>query len=147
MSRSGPSPARDDARQFVRFVLAAGASVPVNLAARALLSNWVPYEVALLLSHGVGMVTAYTLTRLFVFDASGRSVGSELARFAMVNVFSAAVTWCVSVGLVHLVFPALRFTFHPELVAHVIGLGVASVASFVGHSRFSFGRAGQDPLR
>ncbi len=138
MSSSCPPPPRSDSRQYIRFVLAAGASVPFNLAARALLSNWVPYEVALLLSHGVGMLTAWTLTRLFVFDASGRSAGSELGRFAVVNIVSVAVTWCVSVGLVRHVFPALQFAHHPELVAHLIGLGVASVTSFVGHKRFSF---------
>jgi putative flippase GtrA len=138
MSVSSPSPARSDSGQFVRFVLAAGASVPVNLGARVLLSRWVPYEVALLLSHVVGMLTAWTLTRLFVFDASGRSAGSELARFAIVNVVSVAVTWCVSVGLVRHVFPTLQFAWHPELVAHLIGLGVASVTSFIGHKRFSF---------
>lgn len=138
MSGNGAPPARDDARQFVRFVLAAGASVPVNLGARVVLSNWVPYEIALLLSHGVGMLTAYTLTRLFVFEASGRSARSELSRFAIVNLVSAAVTWGVSVGLVRLVFPALQFGYQPELVAHLIGLGASSVTSFIGHKRFSF---------
>ena len=147
MSGGGSGPARTEARQFVRFVLAAGASVPVNLGARVLFSEWMRFEFAVLLSHVVGMLTAYALTRLFVFEASGRSVGGELMRFAVVNVFSAAITWCVSVGLVHLAFPAVAFTFHPELVAHVVGLGVASVTSFVGHSRFSFGRADHDPLR
>lgn len=129
---------RDDRRQFVRFVLAAGASVPVNLGARVLLSKWVPYEIALVLSHGVGMLTAYALTRLFVFDASGRSARSELGRFAIVNIVSVALTWVVSVGLVRQVFPGLRFEYQPELVAHLIGLGVASVTSFIGHKRFSF---------
>lgn len=127
-------------RQFIRFVLAAGASVPVNILARIAFSHWMPFGFAVLLSHVVGMVTAYVLTRLFVFGASGRSVGSELGRFALVNVFSAAITWCISVWLVEWAFPALRVDFHPELLAHVIGLGVASVTSFLGHSRFSFRR-------
>ena len=128
-------------REFILFVLAAGASVPVNIAARIVFSHWVRYEVAVLLSHAVGMLTAYCLTRLFVFKASGRSVPSELARFALVNVGSASLTWCVSVGLLFGVFPWMSFEYRPELVAHIIGLGVASVTSFIGHSRFSFGRA------
>ncbi|HWH81832.1 MAG TPA: GtrA family protein [Burkholderiaceae bacterium] len=133
---------RGDSRQFVRFVLAAGASVPFNLGARVLLSKWLPYELAVLLSHLVGMLTAYILTRLFVFDASGRSAGSELGRFAIVNIVSVAVTWCVSVGLVRRVFPALGFDYHAEFIAHLIGLGVASVTSYIGHKRFSFRPAG-----
>lgn len=129
-------------RQFLRFVVAAGASVPVNIAARVLLSQWMRYEFAVLVSHGVGMLTAYTLTRLFVFEASGRSVPGELGRFAVVNVVSAGLTWCVSVGLVYHVFPAIGYGWRPELVAHVIGLACASLASFLGHSRFSFRKVG-----
>lgn len=130
-------------RDFLRFVLAAGASVPVNIVARIVLSLYTPYPVAVLLSHGVGMVTAYILTRLFVFAPSGRSVASELGRFALVNVFSAGLTWCISVGLVYRVFPAVGYHWHAELVAHVIGLGCASLSSFVGHSRFSFQPGGR----
>jgi putative flippase GtrA len=123
------------------FVLAAGASVPVNILARILISHFVRYELAVVLSHLVGMITAYTLTRLFVFEKSGRSMSSELGRFALVNVFSAALTWIVSVGLVNYVFPQVGFRLQPELTAHVIGLGLASLTSFIGHSRFSFGKA------
>ena len=127
-------------RRFIRFVVAAGASVPVNIVARIVVSHWVRYEIAVLISHIVGMLTAYLLTKLFVFDESGRSVSSELSRFALVNVMSAALTWCVSVGLVYVVFPYVHFDTQPELIAHIAGLAVASVASFIGHSRFSFAR-------
>ena len=127
-------------RRFVRFVLAAGASVPVNLAARIILSQWLEYGVAVLLAHGVGMVTAFTLTRIFVFERSGRSIRGELGRFAIVNLFSGATTWAISVSLVGYVFPAIGFHTQPELIGHIIGLGVASVTSFIGHRRFSFGR-------
>ena len=129
-------------RRFLRFVLAAGASVPVNIAARVVLSTWVRYEIAVLLSHLVGMLTAYTLTRRFVFEKSGRKLRSELVRFALVNVYSAAQTWVVSVGLVYWVFPWVGFETWPELIAHVIGLALASVTSFVAHSRYSFRKAG-----
>jgi putative flippase GtrA len=133
--------ARRERLRFARFVVAAGASVPVNIGARIWLSRWgVPYEVAVLLSHAVGMVTAYALTRLFVFGTTGRGVPNELARFAVVNVVSAAVTWVVSVGLVRYAFPVLNMGFHPELVGHVIGLASSSVAAFLGHRQFTFRR-------
>ena len=128
--------------QFVRFVVAAGLSVPVNLGTRILFSRHMPYEAAIVLSHGCGMVTAYVLTRLFVFERSGRSTGSELGRFALVNGVSASQTWLVAVGLVRLVFPAIGFGVQPELVAHVVALGLASVTSFYAHRLYSFGRSG-----
>jgi putative flippase GtrA len=128
--------------QFLRFVVAAGLSVPVNVGTRILFSRHMPYEIAIVLSHACGMVTAYVLTRLFVFERSGRSTGSELGRFALVNAVSATQTWLVAVGLVRLVFPSVGFSAQPELVAHIVALGVASVTSFYAHRLYSFGRAG-----
>ena len=124
-------------RQFVLFVIAAGLSVPVNLGSRVVFSMFVRYEVAIPLAQLVGMVTAYTLTKFFVFDKSGRSVSVELSRFASVNVVSASITWIVSVGLVHRV-PSIGWTLAPQFLAHLTGLGCSSMVSFLGHRRFSF---------
>ena len=126
--------------QFLRFVVAAGLSVPVNLGTRILFSNVLPYEIALVLSHLCGMLTAYALTRLFVFERSGRSAPSELTRFAAVNVISVVQTWIVAVALVRLVFPRIGLATEPELVAHAIGLACASVTSYLGHRHYSFGK-------
>ena len=126
--------------RFVRFVVAAGLSVPVNLGARVLLSRVMPYELAIVVSHVCGMLTAFALTRAFGFDPSGRSARSELWRFTLVNLASVTQTWIVAVGLVRLLFPALGTPPAPELVAHAIGLGSASVTAYLGHGRYSFGR-------
>ena len=91
------------------------------------------------------MLTAFTLTRLFVFERSGRSRSVELARFAIVNATSVAVTWVVAVALVRWIFPAVGFDFEPELIGHVVGLSASSVSSYFGHRHFSFRRAGRSP--
>jgi putative flippase GtrA len=126
--------------RFLRFLVAAGLSVPVNLGSRVIFSLWMPFEWALLASHLCGMLTAYALTKIFVFERSGAPAHVELTRFAAVNVVSAAITWIVAVGLVRFVFPMLGVAEHPQLIAHVIGLSVSSVASFFGHRDFSFRR-------
>ena len=99
-----------------------------------------PSVLALALSHLCGMLTAFVLTKVFVFARSGRSNQSELGRFAMVNVVSVVQTLIVAVVLVRIVFPRLGFHTAPELLAHAIGLAVASATSFYGHRHFSFGR-------
>jgi putative flippase GtrA len=124
--------------KFLSFVLAAGMSVPINLLVRMGLSLVAPYEVAVVIAHFAGMAAAFFATKLFVFEASGRPVGSEMVRFAMVNAVSLAQTWIVAVGLVRFVFPATGMTVHPELVAHVIGLGSTAVTSYLLHRYFSF---------
>jgi putative flippase GtrA len=126
---------------FLWFVFVAGLSVPFNLAARVLFSTRMPYELAVVLSHGVGMLVAFALTRAFVFGPSERAPHSELGRFLLVNLMSLAITWLVSVALLRIVFPALRFDLEPGVVAHFLGLAAASVASYMGHRHFSFGRA------
>jgi len=129
-----------DRARFVRFVVAAGLSVPVNLGTRIMFSWALPYEVAIILSHLCGMLTAFALTRAFVFEPSGRSTRSELTRFALVNVLSVTQTWIVAVGLVRVVFPAVGTPPAPELTAHAIGLASAAVTAYVGHRHYSFGR-------
>jgi putative flippase GtrA len=121
-------------------VVAAGLSVPVNLGSRIVFSLWMPFEWAVLASHLCGMLTAYALTKVFVFERSGAPAHVELTRFAAVNVLSAAITWIVAVGLVRFVFPKLGVGEGHLLVAHVTGLAVSSVASFYAHRDFSFRR-------
>jgi putative flippase GtrA len=128
--------------QFVKFVAAAGLSVPVNLASRALFSLVTYFEAAVALSHFCGMTTAYTLTKLFVFEPTGRPVASEFTRFAIVNAASLVQTWIVAVGLVRLVWPFFDVTFYPELTAHFIGLSSSAVTSYFGHKKLSFARTG-----
>jgi putative flippase GtrA len=130
---------KQDRWQFLKFLVAAGLSVPVNLGSRVLLSRVMPYEAALVASHLCGMLTAFLLTRSFVFERSGRRASNELVRFTLVNALSLLVTWVVAVGLLRLVFPRVGFDTYPELVAHTAGLGLASLTSFYGHRRYSFG--------
>ncbi|UUX94085.1 GtrA family protein [Aquabacterium sp. J223] len=127
-----------ETRRFLAFVLAAGASVPVNLAARVLASQRVSYGLAIVIAHGAGMVTAWALSRRFVFERSQRPVHDELGRFALVNVLSLAVTWSVALLLVEGLFPRVGFTLQPEFVGHVAGLATSAVTSFFAHRAFSF---------
>ena len=128
-------------QQFLKFLVAGGLSVPVNLGSRLLLSRIMPYEAAVVVAHLCGMLTAFLLTRSFVFERSNRQVSNELARFTVVNVVSLTVTWVVAVGLLRIVFPRVGFDTYPELVAHIAGLGTASLFSFYGHRRYSFGES------
>lgn len=124
--------------RFILFVIAAGLSVPVNLLSRVGFSFVVPFSVAIVLSQICGVIVAYTLTKVFVFEPSRRDVHREFSRFVLVNLISLAQTWLVAVGLVDIVFPALKMAFYPEFVGHFIGLATTSVTSFILHKRFSF---------
>jgi putative flippase GtrA len=125
-------------RRFVLFLFAGGTAALVNILSR-IAFNWVmPYEAAIVAAYLCGMTTAYLLNKRFVFAASGRGVGSEYFRFALVNLAAIAQVWIVSVGLARFLFPAIGFGWHAETVAHVIGVAIPVFTSYVGHKHFSF---------
>ena len=131
--------------RYLKFLLAAGASVPINLASRVLFSTVTPFGVAIVLSQIVGMLVAYALMRAFVFRSSGTHWTAELGRFAVVNLFSLAQMWVVSIATLYAILPALGYDFFNEFTAHAVGLLSTSMTSFFGHKHFSFGEKASPP--
>ena len=126
--------------QFARFLLTGGVAAIVNLGSRYLFNRAVSFEVAVFLAYLTGMTTAYVLARLLVFDASGRSIASELGRFAVVNLFALGFVWFISIGFARVVFPALAFTWYADDIAHLIGVLAPALTSFLGHRFYTFAR-------
>jgi putative flippase GtrA len=124
--------------EFLRFLSTGGFAAAVNLFSRYQLNKVLSFEIAVALSYLTGMVTAYALARLLVFKASGRSVGVEFKRFAIVNIFSLAFVWSISVVLARHVFPAISFHWHPDDIAHFIGVVAPAVVSYFGHRTYTF---------
>ena len=124
--------------EFGRFLVTGGIAAGANVLSRWLLNFVMPFEWAVVVAYLVGMTTAYVLSKLFVFSRSGRSVGDEFFRFALVNVVALVQVWLVSVGLARYLFPAIGFTWHAEDVAHLIGVVIPAVTSYLGHRHFSF---------
>jgi len=128
-------------QRFIRFLFAGGTSAIVNILSRIVINWYIPYEIAIVVAYLLGMTTAYVLNKYFVFDSQDRRFATEYARFALVNLFSVAQVWCVSVALARLLFPATGFVWHADTVAHIIGVASPVYTSYLGHKHFSFGRA------
>ena len=127
-------------KPFARFLVAGGIAALVNVVSRIVLSEFVSFRVSVVLAYLIGMVTAWLLSRLFVFAPSGRHWSSELMRFGVVNVIAVLQVWLISVGLAEGLFPALDYQFYPQVTAHVIGVVVPVFTSYAGHRYFSFAR-------
>ena len=131
-------PADHGSAVFIRFVATGGIAALVNFGSRFVFDVVVPYSVAIVLAYLCGMVTAFLLAKVFVFTGSTRSTAHSALWFTLINVVAVAQTWVVSMGLARLVFPAIGFEFHPEAVAHAIGIVVPVFTSFLGHKHLSF---------
>lgn len=126
--------------EFARFLLVGGIAAAVNFISRILFSEWVSFRVAIILAYLVGMLTAYILSRAMVFEPSGKHPGNELFYFSLVNLFAVIQVWLISVGLAEYAFPYFEFTFYPEEIAHLGGLSVPIITSYLGHKYFSFAK-------
>jgi putative flippase GtrA len=127
-----------ETERFLRFLFAGGSSAVLNLSSRWLLGHVVSYELSVALAYIVGVVSAFALMRLLVFEPTGGAAHAQFTRFAMVNVVGFGVVWLVSVGLARGVFPSVGFRWHADTVAHAVGIGCLAFTSYWGHRFFSF---------
>lgn len=133
--------------RFSRFVIAGGIAAIVNILSRIVLSQFMTFGVAVVVAYLVGMTTAYLMMRQFVFDSSGKSVPHEYIRFGFVNLIGLVQVWTISVGLARWFVPLIHFHWHPETVAHLIGVLSPVATSYVGHKLFTFARSGEHETR
>jgi len=124
--------------QFAKFLLVGGVAAGVNFGARILLSIDMSYGWAVFVAYLFGMTTAYFLSKIWVFDETGRSIASEAYYFTFVNIIAVIQVWFISVFLAEYLFPRIGVNNHSEEIAHFIGLSVPIFTSFLGHKYMSF---------
>ena len=124
-------------RQFVLFLVAGGLAAAVNFGSRILLSQWLHYVPAIVIAYCLGMITAFTLNKLFVFSDAGNRLHHQVLWFIAINLAAVAQTIVISLLFARWVLPALGVDFHNETIAHAIGVAVPVVTSYIGHKRFS----------
>lgn len=110
----------------------------VNLMARIAIDLVTSYETAIVLAFPIGLTTAFILNRAFVFDANQGTWKRQYWRFFLVNLATLVQIFLVSIAFARLIFPALGFDWHAELIAHAIGLASPIPTSYWAHKRYSF---------
>jgi len=128
-------------REFFQFLMVGGFSAGVNFISRIGFSELVSYRYAIILAYLVGMITAFLLSKHYVFEKSGRPFKDELIDFTIVNIIAVIQVWLISVGLAEYFFPYINFSFYPEEVAHLVGMGIPVISSYFWHKYFSFRKA------
>jgi len=132
------SVSKQNALQFVRFVALGGVAAAVNFGSRFLYSTVVPFEVAVVGAYLTAATVGFLLFRMFVFPGYTRPIREQTLAFLLVSLAGMAQTWGISVLLVRLIWPAIDFPGPREATAHVIGICVPIVTSYLGHKRLTF---------
>jgi putative flippase GtrA len=124
--------------RFARFFFVGVVAAAVNIFSRVLISYFVRFEYAVALAFPIALTFAFVMSRYFVFEASKRPVWEQYLRFWLVNLVALIQVWLISVGLTYWFFPAIGWTFHPELVAHTIAVCSPVLTSYYAHKVFTF---------
>ncbi len=124
--------------RFVRFLLAGGVAAAINFGARIILSHWLSFPIAIVLSSLLGLTTAFVLNRQFVFAGSAKPLGEQMFWFVAVNALALGQTLLISLLLANYALPLLGLSWHPEEIAHALGIIAPIFTSYIGHKRVSF---------
>jgi putative flippase GtrA len=124
--------------RFLRFLLVGGFAAGVNVGSRILLSQWLPYPVAICAAFVVALGTAFVLNRSFVFAQGADAVHVQAMWFTLVNLAALAQTLAVSLLLARYLLPMAGIVRGAETIAHAVGVAVPIFTSYLGHKRLSF---------
>lgn len=126
------------------YFLASGAAALVNFGSRFLYDFFMDFWVSVIAAYFTGMLVNYVLSRKYVFSSyAGATTTKTLTKFALVAFLGLAVTTGVSILALDLLQE--RFAVGEALakpVAHCLGIGIAFVASFLGHNFLTFRATG-----
>ena len=129
---------REEKRQFILFIITGGASAIINIFSRIILSNFFRFEIAILISYGIGMIIAFILAKRFVFLNSNKSIKKSFPAFALVNLISVLQTFFVSILIKSCLLILFKNLSIIELISHTCGLGILVFTSFYGHKYITF---------
>ena len=124
--------------QFLRFLVAGGIAAVSNYGSRFIYNQWTSYEIAIILAYLTGMIVAFVLMRGHVFNANKKALAPQLVNFVLINVLAVLQTLLISVILAYWVLPAMGLTEHAEALAHLVGVLVPVVTSYIGHKYLTF---------
>ena len=124
-------------KEFILFVAAGGFAALVNFVSRIIFNFLFSFEVSVVLAYLIGMITAYILTKIFVFKAKSVGLVSSSIKFTIVNILAVLQTYFISVYLYYWLNNNINFDYNKE-VAHFVGIAFPVITSYIGHKYYSF---------
>lgn len=124
--------------EFALFIAIGGLAAIVNLSARYLLDFALPFEMAVILAYGVGMVAGFALFQVLIFRQRSMLQPRRMARFVWVNLFGVTLAWAVSSVMARQLLPAIGWEWRPFDVAHLAGVAAPAICSYFLNKYYTF---------
>lgn len=125
-------------KQFINYLFSGGIAASLNWGCRFLFSELFQFEVAVVLAYLVGLLSGFTLMRVFVFTGADKPVIAQAGKYVAVNLFALPQTVIISSVLARWALPLIGIFDHAEALAHFAGILVPVATSYFGHKYFSF---------
>lgn len=124
--------------RIILFLAAGGLAAVANFGSRIVLGEVMPYVASIIVAYCIGMVTAFVLNRAFVFNEATNPFSQQISWFVLVNLSAVLQTVVISLVFARFLFPRTGMAFHPETIAHGIGVIVPVFTSYLGHKHLTF---------
>lgn len=125
-------------KQLFYFVLCGGTAAGLNWGSRFLFSQFVSFEVAVVMAFFVGLISGFILMQIFVFESGRRPLVHQMGYYIVVNIFALLQTFFISLLLARWLFPNIGVVAHAESFAHLVGVLVPVISSYLGHKFLTF---------
>jgi len=125
-------------RVFIGFVIASAIAAGVNFLSRILLNYIFSYEVSIIIAFFFGMITAFSLNKIFVFKPIESKTVNRFIYFTLINIFALIITLLISILFSRYIFPAINWRYYPATTAHMLGIVAPIFTSFYLHKKFTF---------
>ena len=124
--------------QFILFLLTGGFSAIINLTSRIIISNFLRFEVSVLIAYFTGMVTAFFLAKKYVFLNIQKSDKKSFPIFALVNFVAILQTFLISKYIRIWLINISDNLIFIDFISHLCGVIFPIFTSFYGHKYITF---------
>ena len=124
--------------QFILFLLTGGFSAIINLTSRIIISNFLRFEVSVLIAYFIGMVTAFFLAKKYVFLNIKKSDKKSFPIFALVNFVAILQTFLISKYIRIWLINISDNLIFIDFISHLCGVIFPIFTSFYGHKYITF---------
>lgn len=124
-------------KQFLGFAAAGGFAAFTNWLSRIALSLWLPFTLSILLAYIIGMATAFTLNRIFVFKESEKTISEQAKGFIFMNALSFPVVWFSAIKI-NETLQAFGYKSYSEAIAHAVAVMLPMITTFLFYKVVAF---------